>query len=105
MNMENVWKIIKAPVVTEKALALKDRPEDEGQQVLVFRVDSKANKTSVKNAVERIFKIQVDQVRIVNRRGKRVFRFGRLAGQKSDWKKAYVTLKAGQRITEYAEVI
>ncbi|MCS6806251.1 MAG: 50S ribosomal protein L23 [Acidobacteriota bacterium] len=103
--MQNVWDVIKAPVVTEKALSLKDRPEDEGPQVLVFRVNSRATKTSVKQAVERIFKVQVEQVRIVNQRGKRVFRFGRLVGRKSDWKKAYVTLKPGHRITEYAEVI
>lgn len=103
--MQNVWNVIKAPVVTEKALSLKDRPAEEGPQVLVFRVSSRATKTSVKQAVERIFKVQVEQVRMVNQRGKRVFRFGRLVGRKSDWKKAYVTLKPGQRITEYAEVI
>jgi large subunit ribosomal protein L23 len=103
--MENIWNIIKVPVVTEKALGLKDRPEDEGSQVLVFRIDRKANKSDVKQAVETIFKVKVDHVRIVHQRGKRMYRFGRFAGERSDWKKAYVTLKAGQRITEYADVI
>ncbi|MBI3951325.1 MAG: 50S ribosomal protein L23 [Acidobacteria bacterium] len=103
--MKNLWEVIGAPVVTEKALGLKDRPEDEGPQVLVFKVDRKATKAHVKQAVETIFKVKVDHVRMVHKRGKRVYRFGRFVGQRSDWKKAYVTLKAGQRITEYAEVI
>lgn len=103
--MERLWEIIKAPVVTEKALGMKDRPEDEGPQVLVFRVDRHASKHHVRQAVETIFKVKVDQVRIVHQRGKKVHRWGRLVGQRSDWKKAYVTLKPGERITEYAEVI
>jgi large subunit ribosomal protein L23 len=103
--MENLWNVIKAPVVTEKALGMKDRPEDEGPQVLVFKVDRQASKAHVKQAVETIFKVKVDRVRIVHKRGKKVYRWGRFAGQRSDWKKAYVTLKAGQRITEYADVI
>jgi large subunit ribosomal protein L23 len=105
MSMEGVWNIIKAPVVTEKALGMKDRPEDEGPQVLVFKVARHATKHHVKQAVETIFKVRVDTVRMVSKRGKKVHRWGRLVGQRSDWKKAYVTLKSGERITEYAEVI
>lgn len=103
--MDSMWDVIKSPVVTEKALDLKDRPEDEGPQVLVFKVDRRANKHHVKQVVETVFKIKVDKVRIVHHPGKRVYRWGRLAGQRSDWKKAYVTLKPGERITEYAELI
>jgi len=103
--MERLWDIIKAPVVTEKALVMKDRPEDEGPQVLVFKVDRKASKHHIKQAVETIFRVKVVQVRVVHQRGKKVHRWGRLVGQRSDWKKAYVTLKPGERITEYGEVI
>jgi large subunit ribosomal protein L23 len=103
--MQTVWDIIKAPVVTEKGIRLKDRPEDEGPQVLVFEVSREANKRAIKEAVESIFKVKVDRVRVVNRPGKRVFRFGRLVGRRQDWKQAYVTLKRGERITEYSEVI
>lgn len=103
--MDRLWEIIKMPVITEKALQMKDRPEDEGPQVLVFRVDRRANKHQIKQAVETIFKVKVDRVRIVHQRGKKVYRWGRLVGQRGDWKKAYVTLKSGERITEYAEVI
>jgi large subunit ribosomal protein L23 len=104
--MKSKWGIIKAPVVTEKALRLKDETVQDGlKQVLVFKVDPKANKHEIRDAIETIFKVKVDEIRIVNKRGKRVFRFGRLRGQRSDWKKAYVTLKAGQRITEYTELV
>lgn len=103
--MESVWDVIRAVVDTEKAHNLKDRPEDEGPQVLVFKVNRKANKHHIKQAVETIFKVKVDKVRVVHQRGKRVYRWGRLVGQRSDGKKAYVTLKPGERITEYTEVI
>ena len=103
--MPTKWEVIKAPVVTEKALRLKDQPADEGAQVLVFRVHNRANKQEVKSAVESIFKVKVDEVRVVPHRGKRVFRSGRLVGKRDAWKKAYVTLKSGERITEYTEVI
>jgi large subunit ribosomal protein L23 len=55
--------------------------------------------------VESIFKVKVEQVRVVRKPKKRVYRFGRRVGERGAWKKAYVTLKAGERITEYSEVI
>jgi len=100
--MRSLWEVIKAPVVTEKALKLK---EQEGKQVLVFKVAREANKQEIKQAVERIFKVKVEKVRTVNYRGKRVFRFGRVRGRRAAWKKAYVTLRAGERITEYTELV
>ena len=103
--MPTKWDVIKAPVVTEKALRMKDQPADEGNQVLVFQVHLQANKTEVKLAVESIFKVKVDRVRVVRKHSKRVYRLGRKVGERGAWKKAYVTLKAGQRITEYSEVI
>ncbi len=96
--MPTKWDVIKSPVVTEKALRLKDQPADEGNQVLVFRVSTRANKQEVKSAVESIFKVKVDQVRVIRNQGKRVHRFGRLVGKRDAWKKAYVTLKEGDKI-------
>jgi large subunit ribosomal protein L23 len=103
--MRTVWEIIETPVVTEKALRLKDQPDDLGPQVLVFKVRPEANKHTIKEAVEAIFKVKVGRVRIVNRPGKSVHRWGRYMGQRQDRKQAYVTLKRGERITEYSEVI
>ncbi|HMV46205.1 MAG TPA: 50S ribosomal protein L23 [Blastocatellia bacterium] len=113
--MKTIWDVLKAPVITEKALWLKEESTKNirdsknkktikrDRQVLAFRVADEANKYSIKSAVETIFKVKVDQVRVVNYRGKTVRR-GRTVGRKSDWKKAYVTLKPGNTI-EYADTI
>ena len=104
--MKTIWEVIKSPVVTEKALRLKDDTLDAGlNQVLVFKVDRRATKPAIKQAVETLFKVKVAEVRVINHRGKRVFRFGRLRGQRAAWKKAYVTLKPGHKITEYADLV
>jgi large subunit ribosomal protein L23 len=104
--MRTIWEVIKSPVVTEKALKLKDDTVEAGlRQVLVFKVDRRATKPEIKGAVEALFKVKVAEVRIINYRGKRVFRFGRLRGQRAAWKKAYVTLKPGEKITEYADLV
>ncbi len=105
--MKSIWDVIKAPVVTEKAVKAKG---DIGvasageKQVLTFIVAVNANKYSIKNAVESIFKRKVDAVRIINGRGQEVRR-GRLVGRKPDYKKAYVTLKKGERLEDYGDVI
>ena len=57
----------------------------------------------VKAAVEQLFKVKVADVRTVNQAGK-LRRRGRFSGYRSDWKKAYVTLKAGEKMPEYAEI-
>jgi large subunit ribosomal protein L23 len=101
--MLTVWDVIKSPLITEKAMTLKEQTTDT-RQVLTFRVNVRANKIQIKNAVQKIFNVEVDSVRTMNCLGKEVRR-GRIAGKKSDWKKAYVTLKPGQTIGEYAEVI
>ena len=62
-----------------------------------------ANPHAIRNAVEEIFKVKVDQVRVLNYHGKSVRR-GRTVGRKSDWRKAYVTLTSGNTI-EYADTI
>lgn len=113
--MKTIWDVLKAPVITEKALRLKEESTHDirdsknkktikrDKQVLAFRVADNATKHAIKNAVEAIFKVKVDQVRVVNYRGKTVRR-GRTVGRKADWRKAYVTLKPGQNV-DYADSI
>jgi large subunit ribosomal protein L23 len=101
--MRTVWDIIKSPVITEKALLAKELTED-GKQLLTFRVDKHATKPEIKNAVESIFQVKVHQVRTLNYMGK-MARRGRHEGRKPSWKKAYVTLKAGEQPLDYGEAI
>jgi len=95
--MKSAYQIIRRPVITEKGLGAK-----ESEATLVFEVSSKASKTEIKNAVQAIFKVKVDTVRTANFAGKERRR-GKFTGYRPDWKKAYVRLKAGQKMPEYAE--
>ena len=109
MSNMNVWEILKSPVVTEKSVILKeDSTADESSrnqgQVLTFRVDRKAGKLDIKKAVEEIFNVKVASVRTVNYDGK-IKRRGRLEGRRPNWKKAYVTLRKGEPMVDYAEAI
>jgi large subunit ribosomal protein L23 len=101
--MRTVWDIIKAPVITEKALIAKEESQD-GRQLLTFRVDTRATKPEIKSAVERIFQVQVDRVHTLNYAGK-MKRRGRTEGRRASWKKAYVTLKQGEKPLDYGEAI
>ena len=101
--MRTVWDIIKSPVITEKALIAKEETQD-GRQLLTFRVDRHATKPEIKSAVETIFQVKVEQVRTLNYLGKTARR-GRYEGRKPAWKKAYVTLEAGQKPLDYGESI
>ena len=93
--MPTLYTVIRRPVITEKGLGVK---ETEG--TLVFEVAPDASKTEVKQAVEALFKVKVAAVRTVNFAGKERRR-GKFSGYKPDWKKAYVKLKAGQKLPEY----
>ena len=95
--MKSAYQIIRRPVITEKGLNVK-----ETEATLVFEVSSKASKTEIKNAVRSIFKVKVDTVRTANFAGKERRR-GKFTGYRPDWKKAYVRLKEGQKMPEYAE--
>jgi large subunit ribosomal protein L23 len=95
--MKSHYQIIRRPVITEKGLAVK-----ETQGTLVFQVAPTATKTEIKEAVQAIFKVKVDSVRTANFPGKERRR-GRFAGYRPDWKKAYVRLKAGEKMPEYAQ--
>jgi len=70
---------------------------------LCFEVAMDANKTQIRSAIQSLFKIKVEDVRTTTTAGK-LRRRGKYAGYRSDWKKAYVKLKAGQKMPEYAEI-
>ncbi len=95
--MKSAYQIIRKPVITEKGLGIK-----ETQQTLVFEVAPRATKTEIKEAVQTIFKVKVDSVRTATFEGKERRR-GKFAGYRPDWKKAYVRLKAGEKMPEYAQ--
>ncbi|HXT64445.1 MAG TPA: 50S ribosomal protein L23 [Pyrinomonadaceae bacterium] len=101
--MRTVWDIIKSPVITEKALVAKEETQDH-RQLLTFRVDRRATKPEIKSAVETIFQVKVDAVRTANFMGKTARR-GRFEGRKPSWKKAYVTLRKGEKPVDYGESI
>ena len=94
----NRYEVIVRPIVTEKGVSKK---ESEG--TLCFQVHKDATKTDIKGAIESLFKVKVDDIRTATFEGK-LRRRGRYAGYKSDWKKAYVRLKTGQKMPEYTEL-
>jgi len=85
-------QILGHPLLTEKSTALR-----ENQNKVVFAVHRSANKPAIKAAVERILKVKVIDVNIINVLGKQK-RMGRFAGRTSDWKKAVITLKPGEKL-------
>ena len=85
------YEIIKAPIVTEKTNNLSN------ENVVVFKVDKKANKTQIKQAIESKFGVKVESVNTVNVEGKKR-RVGKYTGYTSSYKKAYVKLKEGSTI-------
>ncbi len=89
---ERSYRVLKRPLVTEKSTTEKDQ-----RNKLFFEVDRLANKIEIKGAVEQIFKVNVLDVTTMNMRGKKK-RVGRFFTKRSDWKKAIVTIKAGQRV-------
>lgn len=89
MNQERIFQVLLAPHVSEKATIVADK-----NRQFVFKVRPDATKLEIKKAVEQLFEVKVDSVNTTNVQGK-VKRFGRFVGRRSDWKKAYVTLKDG----------
>ncbi len=94
----NNYQVIRRPLVTEKGVEKKDN-----ERTLCFEVALDANKTQVKAAVEKLFKVKVAEVRTANFDGK-LRRRGRFSGYRPDWKKAYVKLKVGQKVPDFAEI-
>jgi large subunit ribosomal protein L23 len=91
-NAEQLMNVVLAPVVSEKSTFVADK-----NRQYVFRVADDATKPEIKAAIELMFKTKVDDVTVLNVRGKER-RFGRLSGRRRNWKKAYVRLAEGQEI-------
>jgi large subunit ribosomal protein L23 len=96
MNRE---EILRLPLITEKSTHAK-----EELRTVAFKVARDANKIEIKDAVEKIFKVKVESVRTANFHGKKR-RQGRYTGRRADWKKAYVTLKEGEKMIEFSEAV
>jgi large subunit ribosomal protein L23 len=92
-----IQEVIRRPLITEKSTQLRDE-----KNVIAFEVARRANKIDVKRAVEAQFKVKVAEVRIALVHGK-IRRQGKFAGQRPDWKKAYVRLAAGEKPIEFFE--
>lgn len=84
--------IILRPILTEKLTELR-----ETQRKIGMVVRSDANKVEIKKAAEQALKVKIEKVNVLNAMGK-VRRIGRLSGKKPDWKKAIVTMKAGEKV-------
>jgi large subunit ribosomal protein L23 len=95
--MSTVYNVIKRPVITEKGLTLK-----ESERTLCFEVADTASKQQIQEAVEQLFKVKVQAVRTMIVPGK-MRRRGKYSGYRSDWKKAYVTLREGEKMIEYGD--
>ena len=97
MSARPYYQVVLGPVVTEKTTGIQEKG-----RTLCFRVHPQANKIEIKRAVEKLFDVKVDSVRTIQVAGK-LKRRGRSQGHASDWKKAYVTLKEGEKMIQYFE--
>jgi large subunit ribosomal protein L23 len=95
--MSTIYQVIKRPVITEKGLTLKEK-----DRTLCFEVHENASKQQIQEAVEQLFKVKVEHVRTMVVPGK-MRRRGKYSGYRPDWKKAYVTLREGEKMIEYGE--
>ena len=93
----NLTDVIRRPLITEKTSILR-----EDGRTIVFQVATRANKTEIKRAIQRLLGSKVESVRTSIAHGK-VKRQGRFAGRRSDWKKAYVRLRPGEKMPEFLE--
>jgi len=89
--------VIRRPLITEKTTILR-----EDGRTIVFHVASGANKIEIKQAIEKLLGSKVESIRTSVAHGK-IKRQGRFSGRRSDWKKAYVRLKDGEKIPEFLE--
>ena len=92
MNEERLMKVLVAPLISEKSSVAAEQNNQ-----YVFKVTTDATKPEIKAAVELLFEVKVDSVKVANVKGK-TKRFGQRMGRRSDWKKAYISLQAGQEI-------
>jgi len=92
MSKERLMKILLGPVISEKSAVIAD-----GSNQVTFKVTPDATKPEIAKAVELMFEVDVEEVRVVNVKGKRK-RVGQVQGKRNNWKKAYVRVKEGQDI-------
>ena len=92
MNEERLYQVLLAPHISEKSTRVGDK-----HRQIVFAVRRDAAKPEIKQAVQKMFSVEVEAVTVVNAKGKRK-QMGRIAGRRQDWKKAYVRLKPGHDI-------
>ena len=92
------YDVIRGACITEKSETIRAL-----EQTMCFRVNPSATKTDIKNAVRKIFKVKVAEVRTANYGGK-MRRRGRYTGYRPSWKKAYVKLQEGEKMVEYAQI-
>lgn len=90
MNRERIMNILLSPHVSEKSTIIAEK-----NNRVVFKVVPNANKQEIRQAVESLFNVKIDSVRTVNMKGK-VRNFRQRPGRRKNWKKAYVSLAAGQ---------
>lgn len=90
-------EVIRRPIITEKTTIQR-----EDGRTIVFQVAMRATKVDIRHAVERLLGSKVSSVRTAISHGK-VKRQGRFVGQRPDWKKAYVRLRAGEKVPEFLE--
>ena len=90
--MKDPYSVLRRPLITEKSNLMKEELNQ-----IAFEVDRRANKIEIKEAVKKLFNVNVIKVRTFTMLGKRK-RVGRTEGRTSSWKKAIVTLKEGERI-------
>jgi large subunit ribosomal protein L23 len=88
-------EVLIRPLLTEKVTAMREAANTVG-----FIVHPAANRLQIKQAVESLLKVKVDRVNVLNVQGK-VKRLGRFSGKRSDWKKAFVKLKQGEKLELY----
>lgn len=94
--MKNPHDIIIKPIITERSM------EDMEEKKYTFKVDKRANKVEIRNAVEEIFNVKVSKVNTMNMQGKKK-RMGRFEGKRADWKKAIVQLTEDSKGIEFFE--
>lgn len=92
MNDQRIYDVILGPLTTEKSVRVSDR-----HRQIVFKVAKDATKCHVKQAVSKLFSVEVTGVQMVRLKGKNK-QFRQRAGRRSDWKKAYVSLAEGHDI-------
>lgn len=90
--MKTLYEVIVNPLLTERGTLLKEK-----YNKVMFKVARSANKIEIKKAVEEIFKVKVDCVTTANYKGKKK-RLGKFEGKRPGWKKAFVTLKKGEKL-------